>query len=96
MTFPVLPPVVVVSPPPAPSRFDTPREFRPTPFNRLAIVSMLLWVVPFLGSIGSVVTGHIALSQIRRSAERGRALAIAGAVLGFVSVASTRLVVDEC
>jgi hypothetical protein len=62
---------------------------RPTRFNRLAVVSACLWPVLLLGSIGSIVTGHIALRQIRRTHERGRALALVGLVLGYVSLASS-------
>ena len=51
--------------------------------NTLAIVSL---VTGFCCSIAAVITGHIALGQIRRTGEAGRGLAIAGLVLGYVSM----------
>lgn len=51
--------------------------------NTLAIVSL---VTGFCCSIAAVITGHIALGQIRRTGEGGRGLAITGLVLGYVSL----------
>jgi hypothetical protein len=49
--------------------------------NTLAIVALILGlVVP----IGGIITGHIALSQIKKSGEAGHGLALAGTVLGYV------------
>ncbi|WP_081710122.1 DUF4190 domain-containing protein [Arthrobacter sp. 35W] len=53
------------------------------PTNTLAIVS---FVLAFFVSIAAIVTGHIALNQIKRTGEGGRGLAIAGLVIGYVSV----------
>ena len=52
--------------------------------NTLAIVSL---VTGFCCNIAAVITGHIALSQIRRTGEAGKGFAIAGLVLGYVSIA---------
>jgi hypothetical protein len=53
-------------------------------YNVLAIVGFVLaFVVP----IGGIVCGHIALAQIRRTHERGRGLALAATILGYVFVA---------
>jgi len=59
--------------------------------NRLAVwslVSGILWVF-WLGSIVAVVLGHLALKQIEasRGGQRGRGLAIAGLVVGYVGIA---------
>lgn len=92
MTSPVVPSIVENAsalPPGFYSSFDVPLGAQPPRMNRLAIVSVCLWPVLLLGSIGSIVTGHIALSQIRRTHERGRVLAIVGLVLGYVSLASS-------
>jgi uncharacterized protein YacL len=51
--------------------------------NVLAIVSL---VSAFFVSLVAIITGHIALSQIRRTGEQGRGLAIAGLVIGYVSI----------
>ena len=62
--------------------------------SALAIVSLVAGVLgwtllPFLGSIAAVVTGHMARSEIRRAPDRleGYGLAIAGLVLGYLSIA---------
>ncbi len=58
--------------------------------NGLAIASIVLSLAAFLtfaSAIGGVVTGHIALSQIARTGEEGRGLAIAGLVIGYIFVA---------
>lgn len=49
--------------------------------NTLAIVS---FVSSFVIAIAGIVTGHMALRQIRRSGEGGRGLAIAGLVISYV------------
>ncbi|HEY3673407.1 MAG TPA: DUF4190 domain-containing protein [Acidimicrobiia bacterium] len=84
-----------VAPPPAPlppmpppvsaAYVSAPRN------NGLAIASMVLglvWVY-WIGSILAVIFGHVALSQIKKSggARRGRGMAIAGVVLGYVGIA---------
>lgn len=52
-------------------------------YNVLAIVSLVL---AFLVSLGAVICGHIALSQIKKTGEKGRGLAIAGLVLGYLGI----------
>jgi len=48
--------------------------------NTLALLSFIFCL---LGGLLGIVFGHIALSQIRRTGENGRGLAIAGLVLGY-------------
>jgi hypothetical protein len=60
--------------------------------NLLAVVSLvssLLWMF-WLGSIAAIVTGHVALHQISRSAgtETGRAAALIGLMFGYFGVAA--------
>lgn len=50
--------------------------------NVLAIVSLVASILSF--SIVGVITGHIALSQIKKRAEGGRGLAIAGLIVGYL------------
>lgn len=57
-------------------------------WNVLAIVG---FVGSFFVSLLGIVLGFIALSQIRRTGDRGRGLAIAGIVIGFVAVVITVL-----
>ncbi len=64
--------------------------------STLAIVSLaagiLGWtLLPWLGSLGAIITGHMARGEIRRSAGAidGNGYAIAGLVLGWGSVIVT-------
>ncbi len=57
-------------------------------FNTLAIVA---FVAVFIGALPGVVVGHIALSQIRRTHERGWGLAVAALCIGYASIAFTLL-----
>ena len=53
------------------------------------IAGILGWtLLPFLGSVGAIVLGHMARADIRRSAGQqvGDGFAIAGLVLGWLSV----------
>lgn len=52
-------------------------------WNVLAIVG---FVLAFVVSLGAVICGHIALSQIKRTGEKGRGLAIAALVLGYLGI----------
>ncbi|MDP9903264.1 DUF4190 domain-containing protein [Arthrobacter bambusae] len=52
--------------------------------NVLAIISL---ISAFVFSAAAVVTGHIALSQIKRTGEAGRGMALAGLIIGYVGVA---------
>lgn len=67
-------------------------SFRQT--STLAIVSLIFGVLgwtllPFIGSIVAIVTGHLGRGEIRREPERlqGDGLAVGGLVLGYVAVA---------
>jgi peptidyl-prolyl cis-trans isomerase B (cyclophilin B) len=62
----------------------------PRPTNGLAIASL---VCAFLVAPLGVVFGHISLSQIRRTGEEGRGLAVAGLVIGYLITVLTVLVV---
>lgn len=61
--------------------------------NALAVVSLvsglLGWsLLPLLGSVVAVVTGHLARGEIRRTPERyeGDGLAVGGLVLGYTAI----------
>ncbi|MGR0319199.1 DUF4190 domain-containing protein [Agromyces sp. ZXT2-3] len=51
--------------------------------NVLAIVSL---VSSFFISLVAIITGHIALSQIKKTGEQGRGLAIAGLIIGYIGL----------
>ena len=53
-------------------------------YNVLAIVSL---VTSILGmSLVGIITGHLGLSQIGKTGEKGRGLAIAGLVIGYLGI----------
>jgi hypothetical protein len=58
--------------------------------NTLAVVS-LASALSGVGSLPAIITGHIALAQIKRSSENGRTLAIVGTVLGYLGIATAVL-----
>lgn len=79
-------PVVGYTPDGQPVTADRAIGIRPTSAgtNSMAIVAVItgLTIAPL-----GIVFGHIALSQIKQTGQGGRGLAIAGLVLGYVSVA---------
>ncbi len=50
--------------------------------NTLSVVSLATSVTGF-GALAGVITGHIALSQIKDSKQAGRPLALAGVIVGY-------------
>ncbi|MBK5238120.1 MAG: DUF4190 domain-containing protein [Actinomycetales bacterium] len=54
--------------------------------NTLAIVSLVTSIIG-LGIVG-IITGHIGLSQIKKTGEQGHGLALAGLILGYFQVAA--------
>jgi uncharacterized membrane protein len=74
------------------------RPVAPAPrTNPLAVASLVFGLAqPFtagLSTIPAVVLGHVAHSQIRRSGERGGALATIGLVLGWIGISVVLLVI---
>jgi hypothetical protein len=65
--------------------------------NVLAIVSLIASIaafvfLPFIGSIAGVITGHLALRQLKTNGENGRGLAVAGTIVGWVGLALSIIV----
>jgi hypothetical protein len=72
------------APAPQPASTPAPAPGSTEKWNVLAIVG---FVIVFFGfSLISIILGFIALSQIKKTGERGRGLAIWAIVLGFVSI----------
>jgi hypothetical protein len=67
--------------PPTPSYAPAPAAGKT---NTLAIVALILGI---LVPLGGVICGPIALSQIKRTGENGRGLALAGTIIGAVLIA---------
>ncbi|MER5435523.1 DUF4190 domain-containing protein [Streptomyces sp. NPDC002588] len=59
---------------------------RPAPVNGVAIAALVLGLLCFLPAVG-LVLGIVALVQIRRRGERGKGMAIAGAVVSALGLA---------
>lgn len=83
----------------APQPYSAPQPYGAAPArpsSGLAITSLvcgiagvvLFWaILPMLASIAAVITGHMALGQIRRTPGLGgRGMAIAGLVMGYIMV----------
>ncbi len=47
-----------------------------------SFIAMFLWIAPVL----AIIFGHVGLSQIKRTGEEGRGQAIAGLIIGYVSI----------
>ncbi len=60
-----------------------------TKTNGIAIAAL---ITSFFVSVLGIILGFVALSQIKTSGEQGRGLALAGIIIGFVSVGITLLV----
>jgi hypothetical protein len=61
----------------------TPKQrFNFNNLNTLSVVSLATSVTGF-GALAGVITGHIALSQIKDSKQAGRPLALAGVIVGY-------------
>ena len=53
------------------------------------IVGLLAWVLlPIIGAIAAIITGHMGLNEIKQSAGRltGQGLAVTGLVLGYAQL----------
>lgn len=78
------------SPPGAPNPpAGVPIPPQPARTNTLAIVALIGSF--FIGLVG-IICGHIALRQIKRTGEKGRGLALAGTIIGYVQVAVVVLI----
>ena len=73
-----------------------PRPVSPVdpPLHPLAIVSLVLGLLaygplPFIGAVAAIITGHMTRRRLRVSREpmRGKGMATAGMVLGYVQLA---------
>jgi peptidyl-prolyl cis-trans isomerase B (cyclophilin B) len=65
----------------------TPYTGAPAPANeRWNVLAIVGFVLAFFISLGAVICGHIALSQIKRTGERGRGLALAAVILGYIGL----------
>src|SRR5262245_6808024 len=92
MTTPPPPYGAYPPPPPGayPGHYGYPRYPQPQPTNALAIASL---VCAFLFAPLGIIFGHISLSQINKTGEEARGLAVAGLVSSYLITVLTILVV---
>jgi Domain of unknown function (DUF4190) len=87
--------------PPAPPQ---PGQFAPVPYpaaaptNTMAVISLATgiaswFVLPLVGGVVAVITGHMAKKEIRQTGQQGDSLATIGLVLGYLHLAVVALVV---
>lgn len=69
------------APTPAPAQQPASAE----KWNVLSIVAFVLSLLGF--NVIAIVLGFIGLNQVKKTGERGRGLAIAAIIIGFVSIA---------
>ncbi|MEN9953678.1 MAG: hypothetical protein RL028_280 [Actinomycetota bacterium] len=62
------------------------KKFDWASLNTLSVVS-LASAISIVGALVAVITGHIALKQIKQTSEAGRTLALTGVVLGYLHLA---------
>jgi hypothetical protein len=75
------------TPAPPPSAEDRypgsyPNLYQPEP--KYNLFSLISFISAFFLSVPAVVMGHMALSEIKKTGERGRGLALAGLILGYL------------
>ncbi|MFF1878875.1 DUF4190 domain-containing protein [Leifsonia sp. NPDC058230] len=72
--------------PPAAPQYGESAQYAPAQrgYNTLAIVGFIL---SFFVNVVGVILSFVALSQIKRTGEQGRGLAIAGIIIGFAEIA---------
>ena len=86
---PTVPPVAATPPPSPPYQYVAPPPGPKT--NGLAIASLVCSLATFMfcgvGSILGIVFGHIARHQTKRSGDAGAGMALAGVIIGYVTLA---------
>lgn len=71
-------------PPSAEERYpgSYPNQYQPEP--KYNLFSLISFISAFFLSVPAIVMGHMALSEIKKTGERGRGLALAGLILGYL------------
>jgi Na+(H+)/acetate symporter ActP len=59
--------------------------------NVLSIVSLATGIIGL--AIIPVILGHVSLSQIKKTGERGRIMAIIGLILGYITLAAYAILI---
>jgi len=69
----------------------TSNKFNFNELNTLAVVS-LASALSLFGAPAAVISGHVALQQLKTSGQKGRWMALVGVVLGYVGIVSAILI----
>ncbi|WP_426624143.1 DUF4190 domain-containing protein [Leifsonia sp. McL0607] len=72
-----------LNPQPQPPQYGVYQQPQAAGYNTMSIVAFIL---AFFVSIVGIILGFVALSQIKRTGEQGRGLALAAVIIGFVEV----------
>ncbi len=56
-----------------------------TGYNTLSVVSIATALTGF-GAVAGVITGHVALNQLKTDGKQGRGLALAGVIVGYAGI----------
>lgn len=78
--------------PPPPAPYPSPQPHYPYPPRRINGMAIASLVCAFLAAPLAILFGHLSLSQIKRSGEEGRGMAVAGLVIGYVVTVATVLI----
>ncbi|GAB2554821.1 thioredoxin domain-containing protein [Leucobacter ruminantium] len=65
-----------------------PHPYAQPPVAPMSSLAVVAFVGSFFVSLVGMICGHIALARIKRSGQRGRGLALAGTIIGYVTLAS--------
>ena len=76
----------------APQNWNALQNQKTNGFAIAALVVSIAASLLYLGWVGAIF-GHVALSQIKRTGEKGRGMAIAGIVIGYSALALTVIVI---
>ncbi|GAB2528025.1 DUF4190 domain-containing protein [Paramicrobacterium agarici] len=72
-------------PPPAPN----PYQGAPAPQEKYNVMAIVGFILAFIVNIVGAILSFVALSQIKKTGEKGRGLAIAGVIIGLASLVIT-------
>lgn len=62
-----------------------------TTLDKTNTFALLAIVLAFLSPIAAIIFGHLGLSQIKRTGDAGRGIALTGLIIGYVYTAATVL-----
>jgi peptidyl-prolyl cis-trans isomerase B (cyclophilin B) len=72
---------------------ETTPAYTPAPAAKTNVLAIVSLVTSILGiSLVGVITGHIGLSQIKKTGESGRGLGIAGLIIGYLALAAALII----